>query len=709
MQKLLNTPHFALSPLWLRTFSNVKTSLSAVFALLLLTVLSNPVMAAGFNGNSVIISGTGTNTANGTYDVSAFSNTTTLKALGTFDRGTNKLYLGAQSNTTESGNETVNSVQMLYRVYLAGSSVTATFPSFTALPLSTAGTSKAKTWNSVNSAELVGITGTGGSYVLEFFFQLNYSDNRNSAVLIADNNSNKNYKAAFTVSGTQPVTWNGSAGDGDWSTAKNWTPNTVPTATTDATIPFILGGGKMSYPTVSRGIAQVRTLSIMGNNGGTGGRNFIQGGELQVFGNFLDPNNGFGQTGGVFVLAGNTAQTFDGASFTDIRVQGGSIKTLSNRMDVSNSLAFANSSGGGIISTRTDNSLLYSVDLGTTASISGESENSYVSGFLRTPFRYVLNGVLNSFGNIGVDLTANGGIDPGVTLVTRLTGVAYTGVGVKGSSVKRSFTFTPDNPDNLNFTLVFHYLNTELNGNGTNLNNLSLERSLTGAAPYENLGSKSNSALTVTRPFISGTLAATFTIADETVNPLPVTLISFTATPTAQGAALLRWATATESNNRGFGIERQLGVNEAWQSVGFVAAGATTGSTYEFMDKSLVNAPASAQAYYRLRQEDLDAKVTYSPVAVINRTAAVAATELTLSPVPVSGTDNLSVGLAEAGQAGIVVAVVNTQGQRMMSFTTQASTDAALSLPVTSLAAGVYIVTVQVPGQAVRHARFVKL
>jgi hypothetical protein len=45
----------------------------------------------------------------------------------------------------------------------------------------------------------------------------------------------------------------------------------------------------------------------------------------------------------------------------------------------------------------------------------------------------------------------------------------------------------------------------------------------------------------------------------------------------------------------------------------------------------------------------------------------------------------------------------------LYSYTTQASSDAALSLPVERLAAGVYIVSVRVAGQAVRHARFVKL
>lgn len=379
-------------------------------------------------------------------------------------------------------------------------------------------------------------------------------------------------------------------------------------------------------------------------------------------------------------------------------------------MDITNTLTFFND--GGILSTRTDNSDFYSVDLGTTANVIGENETSYVLGFLRAPYRVITRSTTPyTFGGIGIELTSspNSPVDPGSSIVTRRTGLAYTGVGINNTSVTRSFTFSAlDNSNPQTYTLTFHYLNSELNGNGPASDKLAFYRLPSGSTTIDALDRASSSTKTVISNVITGTLAATFTLGQTDV-PLPVTLISFTATPTAQGAALLRWATATESNNRGFGIERQLGANEAWQSVGFVAAGATTGSTYEFTDKSLVNAPASTQAYYRLRQEDLNGKVTYSPVAAINRTAAVATTELTLSPVPVSGTDNLSVGLAEAGQAGIMVAVINTQGQRLMSFTTEASTDGALSLPVTSLAAGVYIVTVQVPGQAARHARFVKL
>ncbi|MEJ7658216.1 MAG: hypothetical protein WKG07_00620 [Hymenobacter sp.] len=185
---------------------------------------------------------------------------------------------------------------------------------------------------------------------------------------------------------------------------------------------------------------------------------------------------------------------------------------------------------------------------------------------------------------------------------------------------------------------------------------------------------------------ITSKLALIFTLG-SVENPLPVTLTSFTATATPQGGALLRWTTASETNNRGFNIERQLGSEGSWTTIGFVAAGSTTGSAYEYSDKSLASAPATDKAYYRLRQEDLNGKTSYSPVAAITRQSAVAATDMTLSPVPVTGS-TLTLTMAEIGQAGVEVAIINTQGQRLTNFTTVASTEAALSLPVANLAAG---------------------
>ena len=514
MQKLLNTPHFALYSLWLRMFSTVRIRLSAALTLLLMVGLSSSVMAAaGFDSNTIVIGGSGSN--NGTYNISAFSNTNTPKGLGTYNRNNNdQLNFGALSTTTEAkGNENVNSVQVLYRVYLASASSTVTdvSPAFVALPLSTTDKGKTKNWTSNNSVNLVNSTSAGGSYIVEFFVQLNYSSQSSSSILFSDNNGNNNYKASFTVINTQSATWNGSVSN-DWHDGSNWTGTNgaEPTKDTDVTIAFVSGAPAAYYPVVGYGIAKVRTLTIQGTSINTqGGRVFLRGtGELQVFGNFQDPNAGLLQTGGIFTLAGTT-QTFDGESFVEVHIQGGGVKTLSNKMDVSVALRFINENGGGILSTRTDNSVFYSVDLDDPAVITGEIATSYVSGFLRTP-AWSVTTASNSFGGIGVILTANGG-NPGRTTVTRLTGFAYTGpvgfeVGSKNTSVKRSFAFAPLNSNNLNFTLVFQYLDSELNG--LNASNLKLERSVTGSAPFENLGSNGSVANQVTVNSISGTLAS---------------------------------------------------------------------------------------------------------------------------------------------------------------------------------------------------------
>jgi len=703
--------------------SKVCANSSVGIVLLLLLSFANQAIAANFVSNYVAISSTtgtgGSGGVNGNYYTALGSSTpkfTTVPNLGKFDRGSGSLTLGAQSTTSESGNENVNSVQVFYRVYLDNGTAA---PEFTltssALQLSQTSVSnspsnKDKQFNSVGQVNILGATTGAGNYKIDFFFRLSGTTKRGNTTVdltpVDDSNNGNFYTSRFTVIGSVPAIWNGSvgvAGFGSWNNADNWSTGRVPDFQTDVTIPYT---NTKNFPRISSGTAYARTLTILGNNAATGAVISIVGGELQVFGDFKDANDGLNQAGGTFTLAGLN-QTFDGGTFSNFKIQGGGTKTLTTLLTISDNLNFATNSGGGILATRTDNANTSGVSLtAPNGTISGEDESSFVSGVLSSA--RVVN-TASGFGGIGIDLTTAGNQSPGYTLVTRFTSLAYPGVGagIKQASVERSFTFTPENTGgNSIYTLNFRYLNGELNGN--NASNLAFYVSPPNVSTFALLGKGTNNsgAKTSTLTQITTSLNSTFTLAENA--PLPVTLVSFTATATAQGTALLRWATAVESNNRGFGIERQLGLDENWQSVGFVAAGATTGSAYEHTDKSLANAPASSKAYYRLRQEDLDGKVTYSPVAVISRSAALAATELTLSPVPLTN-GNLSVGLAEAGQAGILVAVTNTQGKRVFNFTSQASTDAALSLPVANLAAGVYIVTVQVPGQAVRHARFVKL
>lgn len=357
------------------------------------------------------------------------------------------------------------------------------------------------------------------------------------------------------------------------------------------------------------------------------------------------------------------------------------------------------------------------VKLDGAAILENESADSHIIGNA-TIANQNLNGgggATQTFGNLGLVLTPqNASPTYGTITLTRVTGTTLprVGLGSNGSSIQRYFILNSTNAStsNLDLALQFFYRPDELN----NIQETRL-------ALYKSVGGAPNTYSQLTTPPSANTsnhsisfdyrLALEnntyFTLSDA-VTPLPVTLVAFTAKATAKGTAILNWNTASEKNSKGFGIERQLGLNEAWQSVGYVAAAnLSNGSAYQFEDKSLATAAASSKAYYRLRQEDLDGTTAYSPVAVVARPAVIGSTELVLSPVPATDA-NLSVAFAEVGQAGLEVAILNTQGQRMLHFTTEASTDAALSLPVQSLASGMYIVQVQTPGQPLRYARFVK-
>ncbi|MBN2013364.1 T9SS type A sorting domain-containing protein [candidate division KSB1 bacterium] len=99
---------------------------------------------------------------------------------------------------------------------------------------------------------------------------------------------------------------------------------------------------------------------------------------------------------------------------------------------------------------------------------------------------------------------------------------------------------------------------------------------------------------------------------------VPVELSLFDATVNGQ-AVSLRWATASETNNLRFEIQRKLVDTDVWQSLGFVKGNGTTTATHEYrFDDSLVD-PGSYE--YRLKQIDTNGSFEYSNAIRIEITA----------------------------------------------------------------------------------------
>lgn len=121
---------------------------------------------------------------------------------------------------------------------------------------------------------------------------------------------------------------------------------------------------------------------------------------------------------------------------------------------------------------------------------------------------------------------------------------------------------------------------------------------------------------------------------------LPVTLSNFTAKQTTDNKVALSWVTSSESVNKGFSIERQEEGSGKFQSLGFIASKAEGGNSqstlaYSFKDVTAKN----GNNMYRLVQEDLDGKKTYSEVRVVKLSGQSVSN---VFPNPSNGAINIS-------------------------------------------------------------------
>jgi hypothetical protein len=97
-------------------------------------------------------------------------------------------------------------------------------------------------------------------------------------------------------------------------------------------------------------------------------------------------------------------------------------------------------------------------------------------------------------------------------------------------------------------------------------------------------------------------------------SPLPIELLSFTATPNNRQVDLA-WQTATETNNNYFEVEKTINGTD-WEFVCKQngAGNSTTMLSYTDVDKN----PYMGTSYYRLKQVDFDGQYTYSQIETVN-------------------------------------------------------------------------------------------
>jgi len=163
----------------------------------------------------------------------------------------------------------------------------------------------------------------------------------------------------------------------------------------------------------------------------------------------------------------------------------------------------------------------------------------------------------------------------------------------------------------------------------------------------------------------------------ETLSVIPVELISFTA-KNVMNEVILKWQTATETNNMGFEIQRttprpppykgggvrQLPDGGGWITLGFVdGSGTTTEITrYSFTDK--IEKPGTY--LYRLKQIDFDGTFNHSPEIEVDLNGHTEFTLYQNYPNPFNPSTTISFTLSNSGM--VTLKVYNMLGEEVVTL-----------------------------------------
>lgn len=146
----------------------------------------------------------------------------------------------------------------------------------------------------------------------------------------------------------------------------------------------------------------------------------------------------------------------------------------------------------------------------------------------------------------------------------------------------------------------------------------------------------------------------------------PVELAAFTANVMNSRRVLLKWSTASETNNLGFAVERKQAETGEWAEIGFVKGAGTTvkARNYSYLDE-----PNNAgDWYYRLKQVDAGGDIEFSdPVTV----SIASPQEFALKqnyPNPFNPTTTIAFQIPENARGEVMLVIFDMLGRKVRTL-----------------------------------------
>ncbi len=180
----------------------------------------------------------------------------------------------------------------------------------------------------------------------------------------------------------------------------------------------------------------------------------------------------------------------------------------------------------------------------------------------------------------------------------------------------------------------------------------------------------------------------------QTMPPvIPVEFTTFSA-KADNGTVVLNWATATETNNRGFEVQRSNG--ETFATIGFVNGNGTSTQSHEysFVDNSIT----PGQYSYRLKQVDFNGSFAYSQVVEANVTVPMVYSLAQNYPNPFNPTTQINFSLASDSKVTLkIFDILGQEVATLLNGNLLAGTH-FVSFNASNLTSGVYLYRIDATG-----------
>jgi hypothetical protein len=497
---------------------------------------------------------------------------------------------------------------------------------------------------------------------------------------------------AVTITENTNNQWTGGVNN-LWSVPGNWSCGSLPTINTNVTIPYTA----VNMPQIDIPTAVCNNLSIDYGASVV----FINSGNMLEVRSDITANGSFDATLGGVILSGSSNQLIPGVSYKEIRVLGGSNKTITGPATIVSDLELV--SGHLVIGN-------HDLSFSSGATVTGGSNASFVV----TNGTGVVTGLNMGIGGntsavlfpIGSDLTTyspvritNIGTTDNISvrvingLYNNYNGEVPVGLPLSTKVVDKTWLITEAVPGGSNAIVTPQW--NALSELGT------FDRNSCYVAHYDTTSNVWESgAIGVasgSNPYWNSMVVNSFSpfgVASAT-SALALDLLSFTGTKMAEDA-VLNWITVNESQVNAYQLERSedAATFKAVHSASATGNGGSGENKYTYTDRNI--SKLSEKIFYRLKMIDNNGKFKYSNIVVINNSDEneVLANNTVVFPNPVEGSQ-VFIRNSDLLLHDLAVSVVDITG-RVLSVTPVKAGQYTDMIPVDmeGLAPGVYTINI---------------